>query len=304
MQAPSKKIIILFISCCVALALIFIAQKLGVKAQPTLTTTSESQTEEKDTDNDGLKDWEEALRGTKITEKDTDNDGTTDGDEVSQNRDPLKSGPNDSLVVEKKASTTTYFKQNTLTEQFAQDFFSRYSALKADGSVSQQSKDALIESMIRSYEGSQALTPHFSGKELQAFDATDIEKTRLFANNFALIENKSVTTIQAAIRNQEFGLAAEESKRLAQTLVSLPVPNTIANNLLSIANGYYATGEILTSITTSQSDIVKTLYLVEQVRTLQLSITSSYYPIASFIKNSGIIFNADEPGRYWLELVQ
>ncbi|MCR4283998.1 MAG: thrombospondin type 3 repeat-containing protein [Parcubacteria group bacterium] len=58
----------------------------------------------KDSDNDGLKDWEEALWKTDIDNPDTDGDGALDGDEVNQGRDPLKPGPDDKL--EEKISTS------------------------------------------------------------------------------------------------------------------------------------------------------------------------------------------------------
>jgi len=51
----------------------------------------------KDSDNDGLKDWEEALWKTGVNNPDTDGDGTLDGEEVKLSRDPLKPGPDDKL---------------------------------------------------------------------------------------------------------------------------------------------------------------------------------------------------------------
>ena len=50
-----------------------------------------------DTDNDGLKDWEERLWKTSINNPDTDGDGTNDGAEVVLERSPLVAGPDDSL---------------------------------------------------------------------------------------------------------------------------------------------------------------------------------------------------------------
>jgi hypothetical protein len=55
-----------------------------------------------DSDNDGLKDWEEPLYKTDPQNPDTDGDGTNDGDEIKQNRDPLKKGPNDKVAEAKK----------------------------------------------------------------------------------------------------------------------------------------------------------------------------------------------------------
>jgi len=52
-----------------------------------------------DSDNDGLKDWEEEIYQTDLAKPDTDGDGTLDGDEVAADRDPLVAGPNDKAAA-------------------------------------------------------------------------------------------------------------------------------------------------------------------------------------------------------------
>ncbi len=59
-------------------------------------TTIESQT--KDSDNDGLKDWEENLYKTDLLNPDTDGDGYLDGEEINSGHNPLVKGPNDKQV--------------------------------------------------------------------------------------------------------------------------------------------------------------------------------------------------------------
>lgn len=61
----------------------------------TLISIAEAQ---RDTDEDGLKDWEEAIWKTNTEKFDTDGDGTPDGQEVRAGRDPLKKGPDDRLL--------------------------------------------------------------------------------------------------------------------------------------------------------------------------------------------------------------
>jgi len=59
-------------------------------------TTVESQN--LDTDNDGLKDWEEKLYKTDPLNPDTDGDGYLDGEEINSGHNPLVKGPNDKQV--------------------------------------------------------------------------------------------------------------------------------------------------------------------------------------------------------------
>lgn len=56
-----------------------------------------------DSDQDGLKDWEEVLFATNPHNPDTDGDGASDLEEVKTNRDPVKPGPDDARPI----STTT-----------------------------------------------------------------------------------------------------------------------------------------------------------------------------------------------------
>lgn len=57
-----------------------------------------SQEDLKDSDNDGLKDWEEELYHTNIFNSDTDEDGYLDGEEVNAGTNPLVKAPGDKLV--------------------------------------------------------------------------------------------------------------------------------------------------------------------------------------------------------------
>jgi len=107
---PSKKIIIAALSGLLVLAMWFLIlpyfknggsgirnqnfKIIDDQNQKLIIAQSQVQT---DTDNDGLKDWEEVLWRSDINNPDTDGDGTSDGDEVAQKRDPTKVGPDDEL---------------------------------------------------------------------------------------------------------------------------------------------------------------------------------------------------------------
>jgi hypothetical protein len=56
------------------------------------------ESQNKDTDNDGLKDWQEDLFGTDPTNPDTDKDGFLDGEEISSNHNPLVKSPGDTQI--------------------------------------------------------------------------------------------------------------------------------------------------------------------------------------------------------------
>ncbi len=89
-----------------------------------------------DSDNDGLKDWEESLWGTDLYNEDTDKDGMKDGEEVDINRNPLKAGPDDELgedILVKSKKTRAQYEDLNETEKFSQEFFKEYLSLKNSG---------------------------------------------------------------------------------------------------------------------------------------------------------------------------
>lgn len=104
---PSKKSIIPFLILLAGAGFFYIykqgyfrgsdSQKIKIAAQKTEKFVSSFLTDEQanlDSDNDGLKNWEETLWRTDSDNKDTDNDGFTDGEEVSGGYDPILSSSN------------------------------------------------------------------------------------------------------------------------------------------------------------------------------------------------------------------
>lgn len=77
---------------------------------------------EKDSDNDGLKDWEEQIYKTDINNPDTDGDGTSDGAEIKQNRNPLVRGPNDKVfpIQTENSPLTFQYNEQNITHLFTQ----------------------------------------------------------------------------------------------------------------------------------------------------------------------------------------
>lgn len=92
----------------------------------------------KDTDSDGLKDWEEVLWHTDQNNPDTDGDGTTDNEEILAKRDPAKAGPEDIIdasvasIVEGGKINKPVDPPETLTKQLAQQFGEAYLRQKFD----------------------------------------------------------------------------------------------------------------------------------------------------------------------------
>jgi len=87
----------------------------------------------KDTDNDGLKDWEENLYKTDLLNPDTDADGYLDGEEINSSHNPLVKGPGDELIFFPLPIGDKYNITNlVLSESNMQSLFQSYLAQKQE----------------------------------------------------------------------------------------------------------------------------------------------------------------------------
>jgi hypothetical protein len=136
MPKPSKKIILLVLVLVILGSVIYAAIIMSRKEIYTAKTAElnvvESAALAKDSDNDGLKDWEEQLWKTDPENPDTDGDATQDGLEIKQGRNPLVAGQNDKLdtdTITNKINTET---ENDLTDtdKFSRELFVKIIAAK------------------------------------------------------------------------------------------------------------------------------------------------------------------------------
>lgn len=130
--------------------------------------------QEQDTDNDGLKDWEEFLYLTDETNPDTDGDGVSDAAEVNRGFDPLVAGNGTSTdaVDGQAASPFTYYKEDetlSRTDLLARDVFVAYAELKE--------ADALQLESIRDQAINRAITESTAASDELVYTTEDLNLT-------------------------------------------------------------------------------------------------------------------------------
>lgn len=106
---------------------------------------------ENDSDNDGLKDWEEALWGSDPNQVDSDGDGTSDGEEVKMGRNPTVASPNDKVILEKTTNSNSAIEEElNTTDKISRIAFSRYLELKqAGGEVDESFQQQLLNEVVQ-----------------------------------------------------------------------------------------------------------------------------------------------------------
>ncbi|MDQ3014807.1 MAG: hypothetical protein M3Q73_03015 [bacterium] len=198
---------------------------------------------EQDTDEDGLKDWEESLWLTDIKIKDTDGDGTDDGKEVAAGRNPAVKAPNDNLKPNAEAKKDDApAAPLTQTSKISRELFAKYMSLKQNGQeLTPEVEAELIESIINI--NNFAKTPEYT---------YEFESFRISKDSPELLKRYG-NTIGSIIKTNAVKGIDSKGRPVHELLILERALNT----------GNAAELELLGSIITSYENIVTALLKVE-----------------------------------------
>ncbi len=110
----------------------------NVEASP-LTDAFIAESANKDTDGDGLRDWEESLWETDPALSDTDGDGVSDAEEVRVRAEDART---------RLAAGEEVALSQTLTGRFSRDFFATYLDFRADGELTEEEARLTLASAL------------------------------------------------------------------------------------------------------------------------------------------------------------
>ncbi|MDO8510458.1 MAG: thrombospondin type 3 repeat-containing protein [bacterium] len=313
---PSKKIVALLI---VALALVaslsILALKRGAKsapAEPTIDLVSATETREAftetDSDNDGLKDWEEILWQTSSQNRDTDRDGTSDGEEVAAGRNPSVAGPNDTLNISAPTESETGVK--TDTSEFSRTFFGNY--LKAKQSGKSLNPDAIIEATL------ETSVPSIEAKiytlaQLKTSQVDNAESIRAYGNLLGKImienspkqlENELIIAYRAATTENKDELKKlepiiEAYRKILDELIKMPVPKSALSYHLLFVNSISQVTTTIEGMNMVFVDPVRALVSIGQYLEHAQALANSYAGLVGYFKNQNVIFTQQEHGYLW-----
>lgn len=195
-------------------------QKVATNTQYELPNASEEAN--KDSDNDGLKDWEEILWKTDPQKADTDGDGAPDGEEIKNSRDPKIPNtalpgkpPTDKLKTPEEIKTESAPGQSgTLTEKISNEFASKYFATKGmvnGDPLNISAQKNLADSLAVSFEKSTAsYADTFIKENIKVSDTADTKKYldnlgQALKKNFDKTSYSELAIINDTINSKDFG---------------------------------------------------------------------------------------------------
>lgn len=280
----------------------------------------------KDSDSDGLPDWEEALYGTDPHNPDTFKLGFTDGEAVTRG-----------LIVPKAiadiavATSTTGAivdpslppapADGTITATFAKNFFTFFlSAKQKNGGadltdaqmndVATQALNSLTSSITIApdFKSAQGLTSAGSGVDAMKTFAVDAEAILL--KNKSTASTSEIVYLKQAIENDDdIALAHIESiakayRESAIGLAKLPVPKELAEADLALVNSMMRVSQLVSDFARVNTDPMASMLALNQYPQVVLNMGNAFIQIGNVYKTANITFPSGAPGASFVNLIQ
>lgn len=276
----------------------------------------------KDSDGDGLPDWEESLYGADPRVTDSFYLGMTDGQAVSRGlvvpkaiaEIPMASS---TASVDSESPPT----EDSLTATFAKIFFSLYLSAKqssADGNLSEQDMQNVASNALKSLSSSIAPSPDFkfakdlkiSGSGVDAFKVFAISAEEVLSKRSSNARKSEVLYLQDAVeKNDTVALSfistiAKSYRESAIGLSILPVPTELKEVNLVLINALMRLSKITDDFTRVGDDPLTTILAIQQYPQAILSVGNAFIRISRVYADAGIEIPAGTPGASFVNLIK
>lgn len=279
----------------------------------------------KDSDADGLSDWEEALYGTSSNKIDTFNLGMTDGQAVAKGLIVPKAIADIAIATSSLASLDANGlpppQEGTLTSAFAQNFFTLFLAAKESnggGDLSESQMSDVADQAIRSIASVAKAAPDYKSAKDLTVSGSGVDSMKAFAVSAeaVLAKNRPATTMSeieylksALIDNDDTAYAhiasiAKAYRDSAVGLAVLSVPKELAADDLALINAMMHVSEIAVDFTRANTDPLAAILALQQYQSAVQSLTAAFVRIGKAYADAGIALPAGEAGASFVNLIK
>lgn len=280
----------------------------------------------KDTDGDGLPNWEEALYGTDSNITDTFNLGMTDGEAVARGLIVPKA------IADIPVATSSPFSyaenglppppaEGTLTAAFAQNFFNIFmSAREANGGadlteaqmndVANQSLASLASAVKAApdYKSANDLNISGSGKDSLLKFAINVET--VMKDNKANATTSELIYLKSALENDDTNALAhilsisKAYRDAAVGLSVLSVPAELVSDYLLLINSMMRISQIASDFARVNDDPLAAILALKQYPIAVQSLIQAFVNIGKIYKITGISLPAGTPGAGFVNVIE
>lgn len=273
-----------------------------------LTMATSTDIMNRDTDRDGLPDWEERMYGSDPFKSDTDLDGTPDGQEVREGRDPSikntagdNKEPNDKLKVLQDPHFAT---SSTDILGLKKEFFAKFLAAQGQNIRATTYHDLIKGFDVKKFTAKNQLV------DINISSNNDIESLRTYGNTFGTFiikyTERTHRTEEEILADgmkakddvilRELQLPAIDYRNFSLDLKNEQVPSGLAQSHLLIVNGYEEMSKGLLGLQVMHSNPVDGAAGYEAYTKGRLDVTQGYAGVVMYFKTKNVTFTKDEPG--------
>jgi hypothetical protein len=283
----------------------------------------------RDSDSDGLTDWEEVLYGTDAHKSDSRNLGTTDGDAVAKGLIvpravadvPVATSTAVVNPINYAAEGLTPPTEGTVTDAFAKNFFGLYvSAKQANGGIdlTPEQTDALVEQSMTQFI--QNFTPTADFKKISDLQLTRTDPGAL--RTFAIAAEAVITKYKNAEATKsdleyfqdlimgEDATAGEHLVSLSKSyrnsavaLAQIPVPSELAPSYLVIINVIMRMSEIDADLSRVNTDSIAAMLALNQYSSTDLLVQQAFTELARVYASEGVVLASGTPGAAFVNVM-
>lgn len=280
---------------------------------------------QKDSDDDGLPDWQESLWRTNKNNSDTDGDGTKDGEEIKLGRDPLKKGPDDKLSPSLISDTAGGQEENTITAGFSRKMFGDYMSMtnSFDSKLSETDKTNLVNywmSDLSSLQEEQKNEIFYKIGDLKISQDNSTEAIKKYGNKMGaiigkylkpiLISEHELTVFQSSLEKenetelQKLGGRIDAYSGIIREGLSLEVPKDIASLHLSLINAFAGVADGLKKMKIIFEDPIAGMAGLDQYKESSFSFSVAINDLNGFFESKKIFFNKNEAGYIFKKIIE
>lgn len=283
----------------------------------------------KDSDNDGLTDWEEALYGTDSHATDSFHLGMTDGEAVARGLVVPKaiadvsvptSSPESPDVANIDGSLPPAPADGTLTAAFAQNFFALYLAAKQNNGgadLTEADMQSIASDALKSLSAIARAAPDFKSAKDIVISGSGPDAMKEYAERAEAVLRKNTTDAttneieylkRVIVENDTTALPhiiaiAKGYRDSAVGLSMLLVPQELAANDLALVNAMMRISQAITDFARVEVDPLSTMLALQQYPQAVAALGTAFIDIGKAYAAAGISLPAGAPGASFVNLI-
>lgn len=275
----------------------------------------------KDSDSDGLPDWEETLYGTDPNNAHSVRPSLTDSQAVAQGlatpqyqntAAATQTGAGSPKTVAIPGPTAA---PGSITDQFSQLFFSTYMNQRGDAPPSADQMQSFVQSAISELESSRVHPAAYSTSDVQTKgQGVDVLKAyaagmdKAFTDNTVNLPYDELTYFSDAVeRNDTTALSHVQQigtaySKIAQAAVKVPVPQEAAAAQLAMVNAMAALGGAITDMASVNQDPIRAMLGLQEYSGDVAQLISALQSMNAVFASDSVTLTDTDPGHSFFHL--